>query len=392
MITHPDVGEWRAWLDQDTHAPELNTHLDDCAGCRALVDDLRHAADHAHATLALLATHVPTTAETAAARLRLGGGRAAAAERQPVAISAWQRLSTPWRVAASGLAAAIALTVVVTLTPEGQAAASGFLAQFRSQQVTAIEITPQTQSDIARTMAALGNLGTIQTPSGPAGANRPEATVRDLNSQARTVSLAEASQAVGFALQTPDPAVLPAGLDKVPTVRLMPATQIRFTFDKKKATSYYQSRGQGAVNLPDKFDGATLLVSIPSATLLQYNAANKDTLIVGQSGELVVDVEGGKVSLDEMRDFLLGLPGLPQSTVNQLKQIKNWNQTLPIPVPVDVVNWQSSTFKGNPGLLLNDNSGIGSAAIWHENGHLVGVAGSVKATDLKRVAESLAVR
>jgi len=105
----------------------------------------------------------------------------------------------------------------------------------------------------------------------------------------------------------------------------------------------------------------------------------------------VVDVEG-KVSMDEMRDFLLGLPGLPAATVNQLKQIKNWNQTLPIPVPVDTVNWQPTTVKGNQGLLLNDNSGVGSAAIWHENGHLVGIAGSLKAKDLQHIADSLAPR
>ena len=39
--------------------------------------------------------------------------------------------------------------------------------------------------------------------------------------------------------------------------------------------------------------------------------------------------------------------------------------------------------------LLNDNSGVGSAAIWHANGHLYGVAGSLKATDLKRIADGL---
>jgi hypothetical protein len=78
--------------------------------------------------------------------------------------------------------------------------------------------------------------------------------------------------------------------------------------------------------------------------------------------------------------------------VSQLKQIQNWNETLPIPVPVDQVNWQSTTIDGSQGLLLNDNSGVGSAAVWHANGHLFGVAGSIKATDLKRVADSLAVR
>jgi hypothetical protein len=146
------------------------------------------------------------------------------------------------------------------------------------------------------------------------------------------------------------------------------------------------------VNVPDKYDGATLVVSIPTAAVLEYrNTVSKDAVIVGQAGELVVDVEGGKVTLPEMRDFLLSLPGLPTGVVNQLKQIQNWNETLPIPVPVDQVHWQTTTIHGNEGLLLNDNSGAGSAAIWHAGGHLYGVAGSVKANDLKRVADGMAV-
>jgi hypothetical protein len=400
MTTHPDIGEWRAWLDQEAPSPDLDHHLVGCAGCKALVDDLRDAVEYAQGGLALLPAATPTAAETALAHQRLrqrqrGGSSSVVLEdRERVAPSAWQRFSTPWRVAASGIAAAALLTLVVTLTPEGQAAASGFLAQFRSQGVAAVEITPQTQTEIVKTMNALGNLGSVQMPGG-GDRTRPETTARDVASQAQTVSLSDASKTVGFAVQTPDPSAIPSGVDKTPTVRVTPATQVRFTFDKKKAAAYYQSTGRSGVNIPDKFDGATLVVSIPSATLLQYvgnGSSSKEALIVAQAGELVVDVEGGKVSLDEMRDFLLGLPGLPSSVVSQLKQIKNWNQTLPIPVPVDVVNWTSTTFKGNQGLLLNDNSGVGSAAIWHENGHLIGVAGSLKANDLKKIAESLAVR
>ncbi len=299
------------------------------------------------------------------------------------------RISTPWRIAASGLAAAVALSILVSVTPEGRALASGFLAQFRSQQVTAIEVSPQSQTEIMRTLNSLGNLGTVNIPGGQNG--RPEAAVRGAAAQAKTATLAEASQAIGFKLETPDPALLPAGVDKTPRVQVMPSSQIRFTFDKAKASAYLKSTGH-EVTVPDKFDGATLVVSIPSAALLQYgNGNSKETLIVGQAGELVVDVEG-KVGLDEMRDFLLGLPGLPPAVVTQLRTIKSWNQTLPIPVPVDQINWQSTNFNGHQGLLLNDNSGVGSAAIWYEGGHMYGVAGSLKATELKRVAESLALR
>ncbi len=300
------------------------------------------------------------------------------------------RISTPWRIAASAVAAAVALSILVSVTPEGRALAAGFLAQFRSQQVTAIEFTPLSQTEIMRTLNALGNLGTVNMPGGQTG--RPEAAIRNASEQAKTATLAEASQAIGFKLETPDPALLPTGVDKTPRVQVMPSSQIRFTFDKAKASNYLKSTGH-EVTVPDKFDGATLVVSIPSAALLQYgNGSSKEALIVGQAGELVVDVEG-KVKLDEMRDFLLSLPGLPPTVVNQLKQIKTWNQTLPIPVPVDQMNWQSTDFHGNnQGLLLNDNSGVGSAAIWYESGHMYGVAGSLRADKLKAIAESLAVR
>jgi hypothetical protein len=197
---------------------------------------------------------------------------------------------------------------------------------------------------------------------------------------------------MGFPLLTPDPTALPAGISGTPRVRVMPASQIRFTFDKKKAQAYLQSTGHADVALPDKFDGASIVVSIPAAAALEYgNPQNRSGLVVAEAGEVVADVQGN-VSLPEMRDFLLSLPGLPAGIVNQLKQIQNWNDTLPIPVPIDQVHWQATTINGNRGLVLNDNSGVGSAAIWHANGHLFGVAGSLKAVDLLRVADTLAVR
>jgi hypothetical protein len=239
---------------------------------------------------------------------------------------------------------------------------------------------------------ALGNLGDIKSP-GANGVTRPGAVARGAESQVKTVTPAEASQTVGFALATPDPATLPAGVDKTPEVRVMPGTQIHFTFDKAKARAYFQSTGHPEVSLPDQYDGATLTVSIPAAAVYEYgDKQSKAGVVVAQAGEVVADVQG-KVSLQEMRDFLLGLPGLPAAVVNQLKTIQNWNDTLPIPVPIDQVHWDNTAkVNGCPALLLRDNSGVGSAEIWHANGHLYGVAGSIKSDDLTRIAASLGVR
>jgi hypothetical protein len=397
----PDIGVWRAWLDNEDHPTHLDNHLAGCPACQRMVADLRDDAHDVNTILSVLApTRLPSPAEVAVARERLDWRRARGAPRlqpadrpslEPIPMF-FSHLTTPWRVAASGVAAALAITLLVAFTPQGSSVAAAFLSQFRSQQVTAIEISPQTQGDIMKTLTALGNLGTVQAAGVTADPARPEAAVKNAEGQTKTVSLAEAAQTVGFPLVTPDPSTLPAGVDKTPHVRVMPGTQVRFTFDKNKAQTYFQANGHPEVNLPDKFNGATLTVSIPSAAALEYgDPATKTGIVVAEAGEVVADVQGN-VSLPELRDFLLGLPGMPPTVVSQLRQIQNWNDTLPIPVPVDQVHWTSTKINGNQALLLNDNSGVGSAAIWHANGHLFGVAGSVKATEIQRFAESLALR
>lgn len=171
----------------------------------------------------------------------------------------------------------------------------------------------------------------------------------------------------------------------------MPAQSIQFTFEKAKASAYFTTIGRSDFVVPDKFDGATLAVTIPAAVLLQYgDAGSKEALIVGQSGEVTVDVVRGQIGLDDMRVFLLSLPGLPADVVTQLNRLNDWSTTLPVPIPVDMVTWKQVTIGGSPGgLLLDDNSGAGSAAIWHANGHLVGLAGSLKATDLQAIANGM---
>jgi hypothetical protein len=398
----PDIGAWRAWLDHEGDIPDASQHLDACPGCQSVLDELRGDSLYAHDSLTSLAPDaVPTGADVALARERVQWRHDANTRRGPnlparrgglAAVSSpLSRISPAWRVAAGGLAAAIALSLVVAFTPEGNSAAAAFLAQFRSQQVQAIEITPQSQADIFKAMSALNNLGTLETTS-VTGATTTVAAARAEAQQAHPATAAEAAQTVGFPLVLPDTATLPKGLATSPTIRVSPSTQARLTLDAYKARAYYQKAGHPELSLPDKFNGATLTVTIPAAALVSYGGTSaKDELIVAEAGELVVDVQG-KASLPEMRDFLLTLPGLPTSVVNQLKQIQSWNDTLPIPVPVDQVNWKKATINGSPGLLLNDNSGVGSAAIWHANGHLYGVAGSLKATELKKVADSLAVR
>ncbi len=171
-FTCPEIGSWRAWLDQEHDSAPLDEHLTGCPACQRLVADVRDDAASVHEAFALLApTALPSAAETAVARERLrSNGRQPAIvqlhTQQARAPLFLRRVSNGWRVAVGGLAAALTLSLLVAFTPQGSAAAASFLAQFRSQQVAAIEISPQSQGEIVKTLNALGNLGTVKTPTG----------------------------------------------------------------------------------------------------------------------------------------------------------------------------------------------------------------------------------
>jgi hypothetical protein len=132
-------------------------------------------------------------------------------------------------------------------------------------------------------------------------------------------------------------------------------------------------------------------MELPAAVLLEYRSAdNRAGLLVGQSRQLTVSAEGGGgVTLDELRDFLLGLPTIPPETARQLRAIPDWRNTLPIPLPADRVNWRETTIAGNPALLIADSAGFGSAALWQRGDRVYGIAGSISTADLERVASSL---
>lgn len=287
-----------------------------------------------------------------------------------------------WRVAIGGVAVALVLMLVVG-TPQGREAAANFLAQFRGERFEAVALSTSQIANIEQTMSELQHLGTI---SGVDAAPEPQSVA----------SGAEASQSVGFPVLEPDPATLPEGVNSAPSeIRVIPAHQVRFTFDLDRARAYYQSIGRNNVSLPERFDGASLVVNTPPAVLLQYRgeAAEEDGaanlgLMLGQAGTVTADVEGN-VTLDELQEFLLELPGLSPETVRQLESIDDWETTVPVPIPIDKINWERATIAGSPGLLLNDNTGLGSAAIWQHDERIFGIVGTMKAGDLQHVAESL---
>jgi hypothetical protein len=292
------------------------------------------------------------------------------------------RSSPRWRVAGGGLIAVLVLTLVLG-TSAGRGTAAEVLAEFRSERLAATSLSTGQIANIHETLSELKQLGTVQGID-----TAPE--------MRRVDSIAEASQFVGFTVLEPDSAELPAGISGTPaSIRVAPAHEFRFTFEREKALTWYQSIGRGDVSLPERFDGATLVVTTPPGVLLEYRRADQPAdgplgigLLIGQAGIVTAGTEGD-VTLGELRDFLLELPGLSPETAQQLRAIDDWRTTLPIPLPAGRIDWERATIAGSSGLLLNDNTGLGSAALWQQDERIFAIAGAMKAREVQRVADTL---
>jgi hypothetical protein len=409
----PDSGRLRGWLDREANSADdaLADHLATCATCQTTLGDLLEDADFASQALTATVAASPSAVETERVLARVHRQLAAPAaasddaalslpppglhpeanhhepsvtpalsqrEREPGASHprripmpitvVWQR----WRLAIAGLAAALGLTFALA-TPEGQALAATFLAQFRSQRLAIVTIDPNQTRQTG--LFRFERLGTVQN--------------RQPQRSADVANVQEAASRAGFPVLQPDPATLPSGASKTPKVSFAPPSETRLTFDRQKAREYFDSINRKDLSLPDRLHGSTLVVALPPIVMLEYASAdNKPAVMIGQAREIQVGVEGG-ASLDEVRNFLLGLPDLPPDLARQLRSIQDWTSTLPIPVPVDKMTWQETKIAGADAYILNDNTGLGSGVIWQRDGRILGVAGPMKATDLRKVAESL---
>lgn len=281
-----------------------------------------------------------------------------------------KRFSPRYRVALAGIAALLVLAFI-GLTPQGQVAASTFLAQFRAQKLKVVTVDPREMERVVRDLSYFGSVDTSQ--------------LKSMNI-APASSIAEASQRAGFTVKQPK--TLPSGIAAEPAIAVKAASTLSFTFEVARAKAYLASIGESSFNIPDKFDGAKLNLYVPSAVLLVYGHSGSTPLVVGQAGAPSGDVSGNVTAL-EMRDLLLRMPGLSQETVSQLKAIEDWANTLPIPLPKDKASWREVDLGGAKALVVGDNTGLGGFVIWQQDGMVYGVGGPFAEQELLKVAMSL---
>jgi hypothetical protein len=399
----PDLGALRASLDGPAGAPPAPAeHLRTCPACADTLAELRHNAELAAPAIALTAPPdqlTPAQIEAALAvfeqrRTRLAATRTALAQPapspQPTPVTPVPldrrrgrlgRVGTRARVAAAAVVAVLALTGVVA-TPSGRAAASSFLAQFRSQRFQVLSVDPAQANQVDRVLTGLVDTGVFTGAALHERAGFGEPRV--------AADRAEAARLAGFAVPVVDPAALPKGINPTPRHLLVsPARELPLTFDRDKALAYLRANGRPGAQLPERYDGTRLVIAVPAAVVQEF--AGRDgtpALLVGKAGSVGLTTEGG-ASLEELREVVLGLPGLPADLVAQLRDIGDWRTTLPLPIPADQVRSRPTTVNGAEGLSFADTSGRLHALLWHRDGHIWGVAGMVGTDEARDVANRL---
>jgi hypothetical protein len=393
----PDLGTLRVSLDDDagTSPALLHDHVRACASCLDTVAELRRNAELAAPAIAMTAPGSPPSAEeveAALARLeqrrgrllapRPAGGPDAGSADPPAAPLPGRlaRLGGRARGVAAALVAAVVLTALVA-TPGGRAAAAGFLAHFRSERFQVVALDHSQSVQLGAAVSQLVQTGVFKGDERELKRLAQPAAVRDL---------AAASRLAGFPVQAVDRPVLPAGVGATPErVMVSRAHTARLTFDRDQAIAYFRRNGEPNVQVPERFDGAQLLVHVPAMVVQEY--AGRDgapRLLVGKAGTIGVDAAGG-ASLDELRELVLRLPGLPEGVVEQLRDLSDWRTTLPLPVPTDEVRWRAASVGGSQALSFADSTGKLHALLWKRGAYVWGVAGLLAADEALDVANSL---
>lgn len=415
-----DEGQLRAYLDGEVTELEeaaIAAHLSDCTACDRRLQSL--SAD-AMVSSSVLATWLPVPAGDPASASDERRASAALARFQAtvqeevrdngVAPIGWfdqlkeqmtqmmQRLTTPrLRPIVSALAVVAVLALAFTLTPVGSLA-DQLTKTFRVQQFAAITVRVPGMKNLPQAQnvnpAQFDQIGQMLAPLGTPTTNITHDTARQVADEAAAKAFLAQH---GATLQVPGK--LPTAFNgQTAQYGVADPTSSTYVLNAAVAKQYLamlNSPELSALPWPAGVDQLTFGLDTPAAVASIYGNETQGFGIV-QMANLPNGGPGAGPALklpDELdvnafRAALLALPGLPQDTVNQLKNVKDWERTLIIPVPEDATT-KNVSIKGNAGLLILDGQGRGAIVIWQANGQMFAVGGTLGEADILSIANNL---
>lgn len=399
-------GELRSILDNGVdRSPGLDLHLRACPQCRERLGGTAELHASIASRLDSLASQHDSPVDLNGVRSQMRR-RMAQATPSPAVKQGESFLSTMWRFrAARGAVAMVALLLLTTAfvaTPM-RSLADDLLNRFQVEKFEAITVNMEQftefglgialqalTADQEALMSAVDGLAEVETTFDK---EDPHSNATQLE------SMDEIQDAFG---DFRAPGNLPEGFDNEPVILVTEAVSASITVDTASANTIVQELNLPITSLPDATEAPEMVfeLNLPQALIMHYRSDLDGDLAVVQM-ESPTLITPDSVDMNALREELLMLPGLPSDLVSQLRSIENWENTLVVPVP-EGAETRDVTVDGEAGLLLEagefDGSdwgleleleGDASVVMWHDDGKLYVVAGSIDGDDIMDVADSL---
>ncbi|MGY1842260.1 hypothetical protein [Modestobacter sp. SYSU DS0875] len=356
---HPADGMLRRLVDEPAGVPDADrAHVAGCPACLQRLDAVR--ADATAAATALSTTDATPDVDRAWLRLQ-------AATRPTATPSTAARTAAPARSWRNRLRSPVvaAFGVVLVVGGAGAAAAGDWVQVFRTEEIAPVAVT---QADLVG-LPDLSGYGTLRPVAEP---------------DVREVADAAAAEEV-TGLTVPQVDELPRGVTGRPTYTVGDQLVAEFTFSADRAAA---AAGEQLPPVPAGLDGSTFrLTAGPGVAAVWSEARGLPALAVGRVNAPTAESSG--VPFDVARDYLLSLPGLPDSLADQLRTFTADGTTLPLPVPAELATTSTTEVDGAEATVLASRDGLLHGVVWVADGVVTGVAGTISEDEVLDVARGL---
>ena len=95
------------------------------------------------------------------------------------------------------------------------------------------------------------------------------------------------------------------------------------------------------------------------------------------------------VPFETVRDYVLSLPGLPDTVAAQLRAFAADGSTLPLPVPVERATSSPADVNGRAATVLSARDRSMAAVVWVDDGTVTLVAGALDRAEVLSIARAL---
>jgi hypothetical protein len=277
-----------------------------------------------------------------------------------------------YRKITAAACAALAVTVCITVQPV-KAAIANALSVFRVENVKGINVTLEDMQEIQRQLLS----GKAEISLDKMGSIKMQGGERRTSSMENVKNLSD--------IKVTFPAALSSA---IPNVNVVEPAAINFTLNVKNVNQIMKSYGATQL-LPDSIDGKTFKADFGSQVTMNYRINDKSiTVMQTKIPELTVP-EG--VNVDEVYNAVVEMPILPKNLQSQLKSIKDWKNTLYIPVIESEMT--EVDINGTKGYMAIDKGSSENTpeyfVIWFDKGVYRAVSGRIDSKEILNIARSM---